>query len=254
MARRRYRRALRRTRTRKRRIYVGRSRSGKHYTAKLPRGLALRMHHFKQTFHPSTTYFTTNPSAHYAATGSGGVGSGTLYGPSTTDPSPAGYFSYIVVAQDLPQFSAFSAVFDAYRINKVVVKFIPLANSITSAVNTSGNIVAENQWLSTVIDYDDGVLLTTENSLLEYETFKQTPPYRRHTRAFVPALAQEAYKTSGTTIGFMQGRRKWLDAAYGDVEHYGIKGLVNGPASQTDQVQTAWKVYVTMYISFKQTR
>ena len=97
-------------------------------------------------------------------------------------------------------------------------------------------------------------MLTTEGGLLEYETFKQTPPYRKHTRAFIPALAQEAYKTTGTTIAFMQGRKKWLDAAYADVEHYGIKGLINGPANLGGQVQTAWKVYITMYISFKQTR
>lgn len=256
MARRRYRRRYRRRSTFKRNIVVaGRGRHGFSRTVSaIPRGLALKKHHFKQTYHPLYVNYTSDVNVSYTQGGAGAAGSGTLYGPTITSAAAAGYFSFFTTLAELPQVSQFTNIFDAYRINKVVFKFIPLSNNVNLPQNTPGNLAAAPQWLSTVIDYDDSSILTTEGSMLEYESFKQTAPYRRHTRSFVPALAIEAYKTSGTTIAYSQARKKWIDAAYTDVPHYGVKGLVNGPAIQADQVQCAWKVYCTMYVSFKQTR
>lgn len=220
----------------------------------VPRGLSLKKHHFKQTYHPSATNVTVDANCRYAPTGTGAVGSGTLYGPATTDLQPAGYFSIKFTLSDLPQATTYTSLFDAYRINKVVVKFIPVLSNYNQPGNTAGNLAAEPQWLSTVIDYDDSTVLTTEGALLEYETMKQTQPSRKHVRTLVPAVAMSAYKTSGTTIGFAQKRKMWLDSAYTDIEHYGVKGLINGPATMAAQVQCAWKVYITAYVSFKQTR
>lgn len=222
--------------------------------ALIGRQLSLKMHHFKQTYHPLAANVITDANCHYSFVGTGAVGSGTLYGPATGDVSPAGYFAMRFTLADLPQVASFAGLFDAYRINKVVVKFVPYVNSYTTSSGAAANLAAQNQFLSTVIDYDDASVLTTEGSLLEYETYKTTPAYRKHTRSLVPALSQEAFKTSGTTIGYTQQRKKWIDAAYTDVECYGIKGLINGPAIQADQVQCAWKVIVTAYVSFKQTR
>lgn len=221
------------------------------YVAIVPRGLSLKRHHFKQTFHPVNV--TTDANCHYTLTGTGALGSGMLYGPSTSDLSPAGYFSIFSTIAELPQQATFTALFDCYRINKVVYKFIPMANSITDSVGV-GNLSSTPQWLSTVIDFDDSTLLSSEASLLEYENFKQTGPYRKHIRSFVPAVSMDVYRTGGSTLGYTQTRKRWIDAANTDVPHYGVKGLINGPASQADQGQMAWKVYVTMYISFKQTR
>lgn len=221
---------------------------------RIPRGIRMKMHHFKQTFHPSVGNMTLSADCHYTATGTGSVGSGVLYGPdATVGGSPAGYFSYRFTLSELPQAPSFTALFDAYRVNKLVIKFMPI-NMFTQLGNGAASIAAQPQWLSTVIDYDDANLLTTEGALMEYETFKQSRPTVVHKRVFIPAASQQFFKTSGTTIAYGQTRKKWIDAAYMDVEHYGIKGLVNGPADKTDQVQTAWKVYVTAYVSFKQTR
>jgi len=219
----------------------------------IPRGMAIRSHSFKQTFHPSAANVTTDVNCHYSFSGSGPVGSGTLYGPASTDTVPAGYFSIKFTLADLPQVSSFTALFDTYKINKVVVKLIPFGYP-TGYINTASNLSAQPQWLSTVIDYDDSTVLTSEGSLLEYETFKQTRPGAEHVRVLVPAISVEAYKTSGTTIGYSQKRKQWLDAAYTDVEHYGIKGLINGPQTMADQIQTGFKVYCTAYVTFKQTR
>lgn len=222
----------------------------------IPRGLKLRVHSFKQTYHPSAANLATDANCAYTAGGGGAFGSGVLSGPATGSVAPAGYFSLKFTANDLPQYASFSALFDCYKINKVVVKLIPVVTNYNVPGNTAGNVAAEPQWLSTVIDYDDATLLTTEGSLLEYETFKQSRPGRAHKRVFTPKIAMDAYRTGGTTIGFIQKsmRENYIDAAFGDTEGYGLKGLINGPALLADQIQGAWKVYVTMYITFKQTR
>lgn len=157
-------------------------------------------------------------------------------------------------AADIPQFNSFSALYDAYRIEKLKVQFVPVVSTYNVLGNAASNLTAQPQWLSTVVDYDDQTLLTTEGALMDYETFKESAPYERHTREFKPAVSLQAYKTSGTTIGYSQHKDQWIDAAYSDVEHYGIKGLINGPASMAAQVQTAWKVYVSVQIAWKQVR
>lgn len=219
----------------------------------IPRGIRMKMHHFKQTYHPAVANFNLNANCTYTNTGTGAAGSGVLIGPSSASTGPAGYFTYHFTMDEIPQSATFAALFDAYRVNKIVLKFIPMT-MFTQSSNTSANLAAQPQWLSTVIDYDDSTLLTTEGALLEYETFKQSRPSATHKRVFVPALAQDYFKTSGATIAYGQARKRWIDAAYLDVEHYGVKGLINGPANLGAQVQCSWKVYATAYISFKQTR
>lgn len=224
------------------------------YTA-IPRGLKLsKVHSFKQVYHPTTTNVTCDANCSYTFTGTGSAGSGTLIGPSSASVQPAGYFTIRFTASDLPQFTTFSGLFDCYRINKVVVKLAPYITQYTQGGNSSANLAAQPQWLSTVIDYDDSSVATSESELLQYESFKDTRPHETHIRSLVPAVSMSAFKTSGTTIGYVQRYKQWIDAAYSDVEHYGIKGLINGPALLADQVQGAWKVYITAYVSFKQTR
>jgi len=146
---------------------------------------------------------------------------------------------------------SYAALFDAYRINKVVVKMVPQVTSLTVGSTASAPVTAKQSFMTSVIDYDDATALTSYNAALEYETFRATPMYRTHKRVLTPALSQQAFKTSGTTIAYMQKRKQWVDAAYGDTEHYGLKFYIqNSP----DLLQQMWKVYVTMYVSFKQVR
>lgn len=217
----------------------------------IPRGLKARLktHHFKQTFIPSTTSLVTNGTVSYVASDQG-----WLTGPNNTSSAGAdGGFTYHFILSDLPQASSYSALFDSYRVNKVIFKAIPNV-SLTSAPTSAGQSTKEVQFLNSCLDYDDSTALTTLNQCLEYETFMQTPMYKPHVRTFVPAVSQQVYKTSGTTIGFQQRRKQWVDIAYTDVEHYGIKAYIPANPTQADNIQGSWKVYVTVYFSCKQVR
>lgn len=213
--------------------------------ASLPnKSLAYKAFHTKQTYLPSAAALVVDgTNMTYSAP------NGTLLGPNAGAPG-LGTFTLRFVASDLPNYTEWATVYDAYRINKVIVKMVPLISNIqVTPIDTAINTA--QQFMSTVIDYDDSSQLSSYNACLEYATFKETPCYRTHKRVLTPAIAMEAFKTSGTTIGYVQKRKQWVDMANGDVEHYGIKGVI---PNNTHAIQQQWKVFVTMYISFKQVR
>ncbi|AXH78057.1 MAG: capsid protein [Cressdnaviricota sp.] len=222
------------------------------FPTRVSRTVRIRMktHHFKQVYFPSATslvFQAGNSGNTYTAS------SGILTGPDnggvgTTD----GAWALMFRVTDLPQITSFAGLFDAYRINKVVVRFEPLVNMIQYGAGGAAGNAGQTEFLSTVIDKDDNSPLTAYSQLLEYESFKETPGYRRHIRSMVPSVAAVMFKTSGTTVGFGQRIKPWIDITNTDVEHYGLKGYTqkNGSAN----LQMVWKVFVTMYISFKQVR
>lgn len=214
---------------------------------KLFRGIGgfVHKHMFKQTVIPTTN------SIQLSGTGGGyNAALGILYGPNNTAGTDL-LFSIKFLLSELPQVGSFTALFDAYKISKVVVKLVPMISQVQQPASVA-LVGTSTEHMNTVIDKDDSTPLSNISDALQYETFKQTPGYKYHKRAFVPAVSMQAFKTSGTTIGFVQKKQQWIDIAYTDVEHYGMKGVVQDFG--TSNVQMSWKIYVTYYISMKQVR
>lgn len=165
--------------------------------ARIPRTLNLQVHYFKQTYFPSATALS-NTGGSYSAS------NGILQGPTAN--SDMG-FSLKILASDIPQFASFAALFDAYKIAKVVVKFVPQTTQYTMVSNPGSTPVtttAQQQYLNTAIDLDDSSIPTSLQEIMEYETFLSTPAYKNHKRVFVPRMSQLAFKTSGTTVAYTQ--------------------------------------------------
>lgn len=214
----------------------------------LPRGLQLNLHKFIQTYYPSSTSLTTDgTNCLYQPV------NGDLLGPSTTA-SGDGFFSLKFLLSDCPQAATFAALFDAYMLRHVKVKFVPLVNMVNQSSTTAGASTAITQFLETVIDYDDASLPTTENQLLDYQSFKQSAGYRQQTRSITPCVSQMVYKTSGTTIAYSQKRHVWIDLQAQDAEWYGIKGCVPTTSTAAANMQLRWKIYITAEWWFKQVR
>jgi len=105
----------------------------------------------------------------------------------------------------------------------------------------------------TVLDYDDNTVLADLNAAMEYESARVTKPTQTHKRVLVPALAMNAYKSTGTTITYVQKKKQWVDMAdAGLTEHYGIKGVL--PYVNVNQSTQSWWIWVTYYFSCKQLR
>lgn len=216
------------------------------FRASIPRGLKfrLRVHNFKQTFYPATGSVTVSGMTYPSA--------GNLVGP-TSGGGTDGAFTIYFQAADLPQVSSFSALFDEYKVNKVVYKFVPEVQQVTwSTTLTDTATPFQLQYLNTVIDYDDATALTSMNQAMEYESFRSTPQGKITKRIFVPSISNEVYRTGGGTIGYGRKSKQWVDMAYTDIPHYGVKGYIDHYAAA--QASQRWKVFCTVYMSFRQVR
>jgi len=88
---------------------------------------------------------------------------------------------------DLPNFSEFSNLFDSYRVNKVVLTFLP--NHNTSQMGTAAQNIPN---FHTVIDTSpSGSFPTTINQLYEYQTHRMTRGTQKHTRVWTPPTVDQ---------------------------------------------------------------
>ncbi len=159
--------------------------------------------------------------------------------------------------------SKFTAAFDAFMIEKVTVRFYPpYQQTGTMSVSTSASSTNQPQLiLSTVVDYDDStaIALGDAQTRPSYNSVVMTDgvkPY--HEVSIVPALAMAAYQ--GAFTAYAQRQRQWVDTAYPNTVHYGLKYLIQpqyadgvvGNASNQFGVQGCLYYEVAMQVAFKQ--
>lgn len=163
---------------------------------------------------------------------------------------------------DLPGVSDFANLFDDYRINKVVLKLIPQITSSNMPYNAAagagaGTGLGRNPRVFYAADYDDSNVVTSINALRQYGNVKVRPVVGNKPIKIIitPAISQEILRTPSTTA-YAPKWKQWLDLAYNDVPHYGIKMWVedcDGIAAGTPTA-AIFKVEGTMYFSCKATR
>lgn len=73
------------------------------------------------------------------------------------------------------------------------------------------------------------------------------------TRIFTPRIAVQAYKATGTTIGFTTKSYQWIDCAYPDVVHYGIKYWLPSTGGVTTGICSMLPI-ITYYVKFQSVR
>lgn len=244
-----------RKRTMKRRLPRKGNKKYKRYYRKQIGGLQMsykrEVHHFKQLCRPSANTFLWTDSTGQK-NGQYVPADGFMIGPSDTADDNF-YFAIKFHIADVQTISGLGSLFDSYRINKVVVTFTPAQNVNSGAsLGTPADLIPP--MLCTVIDRDDASIPTSLPELEQYQTFKQTPSTKKHTIVITPALAQQAYKSSGTTIAYTQTYKKWCDFATTDVDHYGIHGCVTSNSTAANNWKAAWYVRVKYYFSCKTVR
>jgi len=140
-----------------------------------------------------------------------------------------------------------TALFDEFMIDHVVVKFMPMYNAQPlAAPGTTLNCV-----LSTVLDYDDATT-PTHAQMRQYATYKETYAGEIHTRSIAPKINTILLNTGGALTA-QGGRRGWVDCAYADVPHFGLKFCLSGGAAAQTLLQT-YSVEVEYFLKFRITR
>jgi hypothetical protein len=150
---------------------------------------------------------------------------------------------------DFADTAAYSSVFDQYRINWLKVNVLPTTN-----FNVPGASAETNNYLITVIDFDDSNSLTSVAQALSYATATIHPPARVFHRTFVPCYdlgIGDSYGGTISTNAIVSADKQWINTNRGTVRCFGLKYLI--PQTSTTNIYS-WNFFVTASISFRASR
>lgn len=154
---------------------------------------------------------------------------------------------------DSPEAGQVGSLWDAYRLNKVVLRVIPRQNTYAAG---GANPVAAPQVVS-CIDYDDVDTLATTTDYLSFGTARIHSAIHPFSIKFTPAVNNGVSTNAGTTevLPGNQRFKQWIDMNLAGVPHYGVKmqfaALVPLPTTTNPIVFELW---AKCYYSFKQRR
>lgn len=147
---------------------------------------------------------------------------------------------------DLPNPTEFTALFDLYKIDKIVINIQPLNN-----IN-SPSTVANLAYLVCVVDTDDIASPVTASDLLQYEKCHMVSPYKGLKLTWKPSVAMAAYGGSLFT-SYANAQDQWIDMGSSGVPHYGFKYLASADGlGGTNHV--SWRFWATYHFTCKSTR
>lgn len=142
---------------------------------------------------------------------------------------------------ELSQAGTFTGLFDFYRIDGILIKFIP-----RQTVNTDGAYSGE---FYIAPDYDDDNAFGNEDEAKRKQGVRVVYSVRnRPIKMFIrPRASMLVYNGIVTTSAYSQARRGiWIDSTNAGVPHYGVKW----GWTQSSTVHTM-DIFVTMYFSCK---
>jgi len=144
----------------------------------------------------------------------------------------------------LPNYQEFTALFDAYRINAVVVRFNAMNTVFKGNTDVNGE---DTPTIYAAIDYNNAAAPTSADEMKEYANVQVFPMYQARTFKIRPRLAIPVYR-DGATSAYIQQPKQWIDSNYADVPHYGLRVFV-----LAGQQRNAFKTTVecTYYMTFR---
>lgn len=160
--------------------------------------------------------------------------------------------AYTISLASLPSVSDFGNLYDQYKITGCKFEFAPMTSEGIMSPLTGVGTQIGFQPLHTVLDFDDSTPPASLSAMLEYGSHKQTMAHQKHVRYFKPKVLEQVYRGIGT-VGYRPIGSQWIDMAYNDVPHYGIKVFAEPPLSST-ATSITYTVYCTLYFACKNVR
>lgn len=127
---------------------------------------------------------------------------------------------------DMPNYTRWTAMYDAFRIKRAVVRFI---NGTAGGVNYTALDHQGTPQLFVVNDHDDASISTTfETDILSNSATRHKLLLNEYSHSIVPTAALRTYNdTNLTQVGYAEAaKNQWIDCDYPDVPHYGVKYMV----------------------------
>lgn len=158
----------------------------------------------------------------------------------------ATYFSL----DQVPGYTEFTALFDQYRITRVIAHFWPTALSVTNT-NSSSTIVNVPPRIVHAIDYDDSVAPTSVNEVREYSTARTNYSTEKFTRDFKPAVSRVVYEGVSSS-GYSPDWDVWVSTNDPTVPHYGLKWALGSVGTSGADNAFGYVMEVEFFMEFKQ--
>lgn len=164
--------------------------------------------------------------------------------------------SIIFRLSDIANDAEYTAIFDQYKLVKVVVKFIPLSALVSSNAlaidnGTTTDYFQASQrglgFICSAYDLNDANTATTA-ALREYRCYKQTEAGHPHIRTIYPKAAAVVY--DGATAAYSESRG-WVSTSYPDTQHYALKYNIVGTDGHTSPL---WRIESVYYVRFRNVR
>jgi len=210
-------------------------------------------------YKPNQIYRYTQLQNMYKANINVSTGAATSYNPTSTityldctstnitaDSSFAMFFKF----SDLVQYATFGSLYDSYRIDKIEVT-IGGTVSDQPALGSAANLLVAPQQVWYVVDTDDANVLANLTEMYEYSAAKCIYILQNQTKKITikPQIAYAAYG-AGAFTQYATKQSPWIDCAYPDVQHYGLKVILPCPKSTTYAGQSV-TVMTKYFMSFK---
>lgn len=164
--------------------------------------------------------------------------------------------NYTFELTDMPDYAAFSNLYEYFRIDKVKVDFRAMNNQAPYAANgnVAGTGFVSMGRIHTAIDYNSANNYNATRAgiqdMMKDNSYKCTTSNRNHTRTFTPKILIEA---GGASVGAVSKAKQWIPtgATTAPLTHYCLKWLLEGGDGVAGQQSYVIEPTVTMWVSFK---
>lgn len=150
----------------------------------------------------------------------------------------------------LPDYTELTALYDQYRVDKLVFHFIPNVNEINYDVNQQ-----DVGTLLTAVDFDGGATGLTIGQFLSYESCEVTPHCHKKVLTIKPRAELAAVDAAGTTIssGLPNNPNIWYDCSNVNLQFNGVRYAIT-PESGSTGYHIWYTLWIEAFVTFKNTR
>lgn len=154
------------------------------------------------------------------------------------------YGTFQFKLSDLPNFTEITTLFQLYRINCVVMKFMPGYSDVAAGQVTRLPVMHMANDFNTIAPW------TSPNEAFQYQGLKSIRTDKPFSWKIFPKAIIDAYTGGVSGASILPKARQWCSTATGgeNVLHYGVKYYLDSPALSTN---TTIKIYCTFYLSAK---
>lgn len=157
-----------------------------------------------------------------------------------------GLISFMI--SDLPDYTELTALYDQYRVDKLVVHFMRGSTPSSLGHQDIGTLM-------TAVDFDGGATGLTFNQFLSYESCEATSHDKDKFITIKPrAELAQVDSSSATVSSTLAGVNAWFDCSNTSIKHYGVRWGMTPYSSGAASYAQWYTVWIEAYVTFKNTR